>query len=174
MKIKATKAQIKAQKTFVLGVGYCRLHRFLKKINAEPTLYNAGVYGWRCDFYPINEDFGVVTGYIVDRACDVAQWELNATFNDLLDALENKANSIQWSDKEERESLENEFIDLLYRAKNGEFAKTYKGYIDGKLWVTGNTKGELKADFYASRSFTQAIYGLDHAPKYSELTIKFD
>lgn len=172
MKVQTTKARIKAQKSFVLGLGYCTIPHLLKKISVEPTLYNAGVYGWCCDFYPINADLGIVTGYNVDRAYDLAQWDLNSEFNDKLNALENNAKAIQWSDKEE--SLKNDFIDLLYKAKNGEFTKSYKGYIDGKLWAKGNTKGELKADFYASRSTLKEFYKLDRLPTYSELTIKFD
>ena len=122
MKIKATKREMKKQKTFVLGVGYCTIFRLLKKIDVAPVLYNSGIYGWRCDFYPINEDLGIVTGYNVDRACDVAQWELNKEFNDKLQALEDRAHTCKWDDQEEIERLENDFVDLLYKAKNGEFA----------------------------------------------------
>ena len=123
MKIKATKREMKKQKNFVLGVGYCAIYHILKRIDVEPTLYNEGVYGLRCDFYPINEDLGIVTGYNVDRACDVAQWELNKEFNDKLQALEDRAHACKWGDQEEIERLENDFVDLLYKAKNGEFAQ---------------------------------------------------
>ncbi len=174
MKIKATKAQIKAQKLFVLGVGYCSLPRLLRRISVGSTLYNSGVYGWCCDFYPINDYLGVVTGYDVNRSCDVAQWDLNLAFNDKLQALEDRAKTVKCDDQEEIEELKNNFIDLLYHAKNGEFTKTYKGYIDGKLWAQGNSKSELKADFYASKSELKAFYKMGHSPKYEELTVKFD
>lgn len=176
MKVKATKREIKNQKLFVLGVRYCTIHHLLKRIGAEGaevTLYNANVHGWRCDYYPINDDLGVVTGYNVDRACDVAQWDLNFEFNEKLRLLEDLAKDCKWDDTEERENLENDLIDLLDRARQGEFAKSYKGYIDGKLWAKGKTKGELKADFYSSRSELKALYKLDHMPKYNELTVEF-
>ena len=123
MKVHATKNQIKAQKLFVLGVGYCSLQCFLLRISVGSTLYNANVYGWRCDFYPINKDLGVVTGYDVDRACDVAQWDLNEEFNDKLRALEDRARSVKCDDQEEIEKLKNNFIDLLDRARKWDFIK---------------------------------------------------
>lgn len=122
MKVKTTFKNIKEQKRLMLGVGYCNLQRLLSVCKFDPTLYNSTINGWACDYYPINEQLGVVTGYNFSRACTIATYDLNDDFQQKLHALENKAYSVEWRSKES-EDLKNEFIALLEEVLNGNYRK---------------------------------------------------
>ena len=66
MKLKTTKKQITDQAKNVYSVGYCSLQYLLKYKNE--FAYSAGVNGWSCDYYKLNNDhlgIGMIlsTGY---------------------------------------------------------------------------------------------------------------
>ena len=58
-KIKATKTEMR-QNYRILSVGYCDMQHLLAY--ETPISYSAGVYGWSCDYYYI-QDVVVSTGY---------------------------------------------------------------------------------------------------------------
>jgi len=58
-KIKATKKEMQ-QNYKILSVGYCDIQHLLSYQN--PIAYSAGLYGWSCDYYEIN-DIIISTGY---------------------------------------------------------------------------------------------------------------
>jgi len=49
MKSFTTQKAIKARTDYVLQVGYCDLQNLLCCVS--PSYYNAGTYGWNCDYY---------------------------------------------------------------------------------------------------------------------------
>ena len=61
MKIQVTKKSIKENYKNIISVGYCNAQNMLKCKDA--TMYSAGVYGWACDYYVINNDTIISTGY---------------------------------------------------------------------------------------------------------------
>ena len=60
MEFKTTKKQIKDNYSSILKIGYCELQALLSY--ESPIAYNAGVYGWNCDFYKLN-DVIICEGY---------------------------------------------------------------------------------------------------------------
>lgn len=129
MKIKATFTEIKNRRHFVLGVGYCALQRTLALLRYEADLYNATINGWACDFYPINADIGIVTGYDYSRACDITAYDLIPIFAEKLREIEQKAYAISFGDEKRKAELKAEFENLLEQAKNGKFNKGEFAYI---------------------------------------------
>ena len=49
MKSQVTQKQIRNGSAYVLRVGYCDIQHLLTY--DSPFAYNAGVYGWNCDYY---------------------------------------------------------------------------------------------------------------------------
>ena len=60
MKAKVTRKYINAVYDDVYSVGYCGAQSLLYGV--EPFAYNAGVYGWNCDYYYVN-GVCICTGY---------------------------------------------------------------------------------------------------------------
>jgi hypothetical protein len=60
MKLKATKTEIKNGYNKILRIGYCELQFLLKY--ESPFAYSAGIYGWSCDYYDI-DNICISTGY---------------------------------------------------------------------------------------------------------------
>ena len=60
MKIKVTRNQLKNHYANIISIPYCELQNLLSYEDA--TFYNAGVYGWNYDAYPVNENC-IITGY---------------------------------------------------------------------------------------------------------------
>ena len=58
MKRRVTMKSMRTANTY--AVPYCVIQRLLKF--QEPFAYSAGVYGWNCDYYKIN-DVVICTGY---------------------------------------------------------------------------------------------------------------
>lgn len=60
MKLHTTQKAIRNGYNKVIRISYCAAQTLLR--HQEPFAYNAGVYGWNCDYYNIN---GVIicTGY---------------------------------------------------------------------------------------------------------------
>lgn len=61
MKIQVTKKMIKENYKNIILIGYCNAENMLKEKNA--TMYSAGVYGWSCDYYIIDNETIISTGY---------------------------------------------------------------------------------------------------------------
>lgn len=61
MKTKTTKKQIRANFTTILSFGYCRAQNLLYYKN--PFAYSAGVNGWSCDYYEVDNKC-ISTGYL--------------------------------------------------------------------------------------------------------------
>ena len=60
MKAKVTFKEIRNNYSTIINVGYCELDTLLK--HKAPFGYNAGLYGWNCDFYDV-ESVCICTGY---------------------------------------------------------------------------------------------------------------
>lgn len=60
MKLKTTNKQIRENFRTIISIGYCELQSLLAY--KKPFAYNAGIYGWNCDFYEIN-NICISTGY---------------------------------------------------------------------------------------------------------------
>ncbi len=60
-KYKTTFKQIKESNLKIIGIGYCAAQHLLYFTN--PTAYSSGTYGWNCDFYQIEPNTVIATGY---------------------------------------------------------------------------------------------------------------
>ena len=60
-KIKTTFKQIKESNLKIIGIGYCAAQHLL--YFANPAAYSSGTYGWNCDFYQIEPNTVIATGY---------------------------------------------------------------------------------------------------------------
>ena len=60
MRVKVTKKQILEDNFHVYGVGYCELQTLLRYEHSP--FYSAGIYGWACDYYQV-DDVIISTGY---------------------------------------------------------------------------------------------------------------
>ena len=60
MKLQTTKKAIKNNFNTIISIGYCDAQYLLWFKN--PFAYSAGVYGWACDYYQIN-NVCISTGY---------------------------------------------------------------------------------------------------------------
>lgn len=61
-KIKVSKKEIKNCCRDIICVGYRDLQFLLYYKYAD--FYSSGVYGWSCDYYKINDDLIICTGYL--------------------------------------------------------------------------------------------------------------
>lgn len=87
MKIKVSKKQIKENYTNIISVSYCDLQTLLKFEDA--IYYSSGVYGWSCDYYEIDRNTIISTGYNT----------LDSTIKfdyDIIRKYEEKARKINW------------------------------------------------------------------------------
>ena len=60
MKLKATYKEIKQSNSSIIKLGYCSAQALLRF--KDPFAYSAGVNGWNCDYYQINDTI-ICTGY---------------------------------------------------------------------------------------------------------------
>lgn len=60
LKLKTTKKVIREGYNTIINAGYCELQFLLKW--SSPFAYTAGINGWQCDFYDIN-NICICTGY---------------------------------------------------------------------------------------------------------------
>ena len=60
-KIKISKKDIKECCKNIICVGYCELQYLLQYKYAD--FYSCGVYGWSCDYYKIDDNLIISTGY---------------------------------------------------------------------------------------------------------------
>lgn len=108
MKYKTTKTSVKNGYYHIIGISYCKAQNLLHYQN--PVAYSAGVYGWSCDYYDIDNTC-ISTGYnYIDNMNTKYDYETLLNYD-------NKAckiicdNSIKWEDKRIMvNKLLNEFI----------------------------------------------------------------
>ena len=101
MKFQTTNKQIKDNYSTILKIGYCELQALLSY--ESPIAYNAGVYGWNCDFYKVNNVI-VCEGYR-----PIGQ---SVKF-DLIRETELKAEKIKYNNLLTYEEKRNEMTELL-------------------------------------------------------------
>ena len=61
MKFKTTQKAIKENYRNIIKIGYCELQYLLYYRNADA--FTCGVYGWNADFYEVNANTVISTGY---------------------------------------------------------------------------------------------------------------
>ena len=127
MKLKATKREIKEYNNYILRAGYCEMDYLLSY--EEPFAYSAGVYGWSCDYYKI-DNVVISTGYApLDNKNINIKYTTIKLYNEL--AI-NKT-------KEEKRAL----LDKLIRIAKKEFnAFDYTNYFI----LTGKNKEDITKD----------------------------
>jgi hypothetical protein len=106
MKIKVTKKAIKNSYNTIIKVSYCSLQNLLNY--QEPFAYSTRSEGWSCDYYKIDNNTIISTGY-------APIGEIKASY-DLTQKYDNKAATIIYSNKDYKETkilldeLLNQFI----------------------------------------------------------------
>lgn len=60
-KIRVTKKEIRESGAKIISVGYCDLQFLLNFRYAD--FYSCGIYGWSCDYYKIDDNVIICTGY---------------------------------------------------------------------------------------------------------------
>lgn len=164
-----TISAFKNNKKMVLAVGYCELPNLFGRVFQRVGCWS-NIYGWRADFFEVGYRLGVITGYD-SKGSDIKAWDLNDEFNQACRVLDQRAKNWIWGDEEEQNAIIDAFAELMEKAYKGEFDRVFVGKCNGKVWASGKTKAEMRADFYASRAELQGLYKLDHAPKYSDLKV---
>lgn len=100
MKVKVSKKEIKENFRNVISVGYCDLQCLLRL--KSPEYYSCGVYGWSCDYYVINNNTIICTGY--SPVGNISNYELTREYDQ-------KARNIEYSlSYEEKEKKLNELL----------------------------------------------------------------
>ena len=61
MKVKVSKKEVRENYKNIICLGYCSLSWLLHYNEAD--YYSCGVYGWACDYYKINNNTIISTGY---------------------------------------------------------------------------------------------------------------
>ena len=61
MKVKVTKKEIRENYNNIITIGYCNAQFMLRHL--APDYYSAGTCGWSCDYYKINNNTIISTGY---------------------------------------------------------------------------------------------------------------
>ena len=89
MKFKATKKEMKYNFYYIANIGYCDAQYLLNY--KGPIAYSAGVYGWACDYYDIDNVL-ISTGY-----SPLAEKNTKKDY-ELLKSYEDQARAITCSD----------------------------------------------------------------------------
>lgn len=80
MKVHVTQKAIKENFRNRIDVGYCGLANVLRY--RSPEYYNAGVYGWNGDYYVINEDTIIMSGYRLNNRTVRPSYETTKKYED--------------------------------------------------------------------------------------------
>ena len=106
-KYKTTFKQIKNNNSKVINIGYCAAQNLLR-FN-EATAYSSGTYGWNCDFYQIEPNTVIATGYRV--AGKLVNYTIVEKYDDEAKTIiSNK--TISWDDKK---SLVNNLLEKFVK-----------------------------------------------------------
>ena len=93
-KYKMTFKQIKENNLKIIAIGYCAVQHLLYFTN--PTAYSSGTYGWNCDFYQIEPNTVIATGY--RTGCKLVNYTIVKKYDTLAaEIISNK--NISWDDK---------------------------------------------------------------------------
>ena len=93
-KYKTTFKQIKENNLKIIGIGYCAAQHLLYFTN--PTAYSSGTYGWNCDFYQINQNVVIATGYRTNSK--LVEYAIVEKYDNLASEIISNKN-ISWDDK---------------------------------------------------------------------------
>lgn len=100
----------------VLRVGYCSIQYLLKDI--ERNGYTSGTYGWNADFYVIDYDTAIVTGYRPTGNIH-PNYELVEKYEKAAEAIWNDKTSYNvFTYDERREKVNNLLNDFIQEATN--------------------------------------------------------
>ena len=93
-KYKTSMKAIKENNSKVIGIGYCAAQHLLYFTN--PTAYSSGTYGWNCDFYQIEPNTVIATGYRTNSK--LVEYNIVEKYDTLAaEIISNK--TITWDDK---------------------------------------------------------------------------
>ena len=93
-KYKTTFKQIKENNLKIIAIGYCAAQNLLYFTN--PTAYSSGTYGWNCDFYQIEPNTVIATGYRTNSK--LVEYAIVEKYDNLAaEIISNK--TISWDDK---------------------------------------------------------------------------
>lgn len=107
MKIKTTKKEMKKAYKNIIPISYCSMYDLL--YYEEPITYCAGIYGWSCDNYLINNNTLISTGYSPINGIKADYKKVN-TYNNLGRKIINDNKLTEKQKKKEIEKLLNEFV----------------------------------------------------------------
>lgn len=107
MKIKTTKKEMKRAYKNIIPINYCEMCYLL--YYKEPITYCAGIYGWACDNYLIDNNTLISTGYSPINGIKV-DYEKVKVYNDLAREIINDNKLTTEQKKKEIEKLLNEFV----------------------------------------------------------------
>lgn len=106
MKIKVSKKEIKDNFNNIITIGYCDAWYLLAYKDAD--FYSCGVYGWSCDYYKINYNTIISTGYApIDS---IRNYELTRKYNEKARKIYNNYD-LKYEQKKKRiDNLLNKYI----------------------------------------------------------------
>ena len=106
MKTQTTQKYIRAIENNIISIPYCNIQHLLTYTDAN--YYNAGVYGWNCDIYVLNNCM-IVTGYRPFGNIK-PKYDLCRKYDDLARDILND-HSIPWeTQRDELNALLEEFV----------------------------------------------------------------
>ena len=109
MKVKVTKKQIKENYHNIICIGYCNAWYLLAYKDAD--YYSSGIYGWSCDYYKINNNTIISTGYApIDSK--YRDYEITKDYNEKARKVYN-SNIPYKSKKTKINNLLNKYIDCI-------------------------------------------------------------
>lgn len=107
MKIKTTKKEMKKAYKNIIPISYCSMYDLL--YYEEPITYCAGIYGWSCDNYLIDNNTLISTGYSPINSIKT-DYEKVKKYNDLAKKIRCNNKLTEKQKKKEIEKLLNEFV----------------------------------------------------------------
>ena len=113
MKIKVAKKQIKNNFYNIITIGYCDAWYLLAYKEAD--FYSCGIYGWSCDYYKINNNTIISTGYApIDK---IRNYKLTRKYNEEARKIYNNY-ELKYEQKKKRiDNLLNKYIIEMLKEK---------------------------------------------------------
>lgn len=65
MKVQVTQKAIRESAAHLISLPYCAMQEVERLCHITPYAYNAGVYGWNCDYYSFDQMDGVPYGVVI-------------------------------------------------------------------------------------------------------------
>lgn len=119
MKFKTTKKSMMQSYSNILSIGYCDAEYLLSFY--EPIAYSAGIDGWNCDYYLINNVL-ISTGYQPIKSKNYDQsYDLTDRYNNLASKIK-KNHALPWQEQQEKiDLLLKEYLELCKLKNEKEF-----------------------------------------------------